>query len=523
MNKSLLPVGDKPAISRIIDTYPPETVFVVTLGYLGQPLRQFLEIAYPERHFIFVTVEKFDGPGSSLAYSMLCARDYLRVPFIYNAGDSIWQQNNIVSVDKDALAGAVNGDSNLYASFDAHATRVTRIHAKRMTDFDYVYIGIAKIHSYEKFWLRLERLCEENPGQTDLNDLSAFQGFLEEDTPVELMVAETWHDIGSVKGLLGAQDAFGSDLRTLGKVDEAVFKTEEKIFKFFSDPQLVAGRVKRAKLLKPHVPAIQDVTENWYSYNFVAGEPLSQTVTPALIGELLSWAQRSIWSKLSTEFDQDVFRESADVFYIQKTLERLNMFTEKTGIIDKLETINGVSVPSAGEMVSFVRESELFVLRPGLFHGDFVLGNIIESGGLFTAIDWRQGFGGLLDVGDVHYDLAKLNHSLTMDHALLNDGQFSVEFRADGVFVEITRRQLLVRCEEVIANFCLRNGYDLQTVNLLTPVIWINMAPLHPHPMDEFLYFYGRQALWARLKDLGMKPESFSRSPISPNSKKKIL
>jgi NDP-sugar pyrophosphorylase family protein len=41
-NKSLIVVGNKPALSHIIEKYPPDTTFVITLGYFGDQVKEFL-------------------------------------------------------------------------------------------------------------------------------------------------------------------------------------------------------------------------------------------------------------------------------------------------------------------------------------------------------------------------------------------------------------------------------------------------------------------------------------------------
>ena len=55
-NKSLVRIGDKPAISHIIESYPPDVEFVVTLGHYGSHVKQYLTIAHPERAIKFVEV-----------------------------------------------------------------------------------------------------------------------------------------------------------------------------------------------------------------------------------------------------------------------------------------------------------------------------------------------------------------------------------------------------------------------------------------------------------------------------------
>ena len=60
-NKSLVRVGKKPAISYIIEKYPVDIELVITLGYYGNQVRDFLTLAYPERNFNFIEVDKFDS------------------------------------------------------------------------------------------------------------------------------------------------------------------------------------------------------------------------------------------------------------------------------------------------------------------------------------------------------------------------------------------------------------------------------------------------------------------------------
>ena len=84
-NKSLVRIGNKPVISHIIESYPSDTNFVITLGHFGSHVKQFLLLAYPEKKIEFVEVDKFKGKGSSLGYSILLAEDLLKFRFIFHA------------------------------------------------------------------------------------------------------------------------------------------------------------------------------------------------------------------------------------------------------------------------------------------------------------------------------------------------------------------------------------------------------------------------------------------------------
>ena len=53
-NKSLIVVGTKPVLAQIIEKYPLDTNFIITLGYHGNHVKEFLTLCYPKISFKFV-------------------------------------------------------------------------------------------------------------------------------------------------------------------------------------------------------------------------------------------------------------------------------------------------------------------------------------------------------------------------------------------------------------------------------------------------------------------------------------
>jgi hypothetical protein len=129
---------------------------------------------------------------------------------------------------------------------------------------------------------------------------------------------------------------------------------------------------------------------------------------------------------------------------------------------------------------------------PCQFHGDFILDNIIKTNSDFCLIDWRQDFAGRLDVGDIYYDLAKMNHNLVVNHDIVNKSLFS--FDSDDTY--ILTNSTLIECKNILHKFIIDNGYDLDKVELLTSIIWINMSPLHEYPFNNFLFNFGKYNLY---------------------------
>ena len=235
----------------------------------------------------------------------------------------------------------------------------------------------------------------------------------------------------------------------------------------------------------------------WFSYAPLTEEPYS--LGKGIDFWALDWAKENLWKKVDVVSDEE-FKNACSDFYYKKTIARINKFYDSTHTLDQIETINGMTTPTITEMIKAINKDWICKPEQTGFHGDFILDNIILGEDGFTLLDWRQNFGGLIECGDMYYDLAKLNHNLVVNHEIVNNDLFTVKKINGEVVADIHRRQSLIECQEVYHNWILENGYDLNKVKVLTSLIWLNMSALHHHPFDEFLYYYGKYTL---LKTLG--------------------
>jgi choline kinase len=499
-NKSLVAVGDKPAISRIIELYPKDTRFVVTIGYQAVMVREFLEIAYPHKIFDFVYVDKFDGPGSSLGFSMLQASRLLQTPFVFHASDTLLAEP-IPDASSNWLGGFVGNGAAEYTSFDCRGEVVVNTHPKGQDNFDYLYIGVAGIHSYAEFWEALNEAYSENPFDSSLNDITAIQNLIENQHRFELKLFQEWEDIGNVKSLSKARDKFPRELETLEKNDEDIFKIQESVVKYFASKDVCSKRIERGKLLYPAVPTITTYNSHYYRYAYVEGKIASDGINSHLFTDLLEWANINIWRKKVSGISKDEFQKRCLAFYFDKTDERVRQYFKKTGHVDGNQSINGLKVPTMAAIILMLQEEEFGLGHPSVIHGDFILDNIIKTEKDFVAIDWRQDFAGLIETGDLYYDLAKLNHSLTMNHRQLKLGKYKCKVAELDIQVDIIRQPELVECEKVLEEFVKVQGFNMRKVKLLTALVWINMSPLHAHPLDIFLFNFGKQRIWEILNE----------------------
>lgn len=492
-NKSLVRVSNKPAIAHIVESYPIDTDFVITLGHFGSHVRQFLKLVYPERHFTFVEVDKYSGKDSSLGYSIFKCRSELECPFIFHASDTIIDNYKLIEPTVfNYVLGSYKDDNyseyrNLKTSEDVLKNLIS-IEEKGAVGFYPSYMGVCGIKDYLLFFEELEKLIKNKV--SDISDAHVINNMLD-NVPFLFYEVErnSWHDVGNIYELNKFRKTFKTDAEILDKRDESIFLYDDKVVKFFSNSKTVKDRVDRAKYLKNIVPEILGSSENFYKYKKVGGELFSKSVNAVKFKKFLEWSKKNLW----TDENKDInFNNDCYNFYVNKTLNRVKLYLSEYKDQNK---VNGVILPEIKNFINSLNFDWLCDGIPSRIHGDLILDNIIEKKtGDFCLIDWRQDFSGRLSVGDLYYDLAKLNHSLTVNHSIINKNLFSCD--PDNCY--ILTSSILNECKDILHSFIVDNNYSLKKVEVLTSLIWINMSPLHSHPFNNFLFNFGKYNLYLK-------------------------
>ncbi len=498
-NKSLIKIGKKPTLSYIIEAYPKNTAYVITLGHFGEHIREFVQLAYPDRDITFVPVDKYDGPGASLGYSMLKAKRFLQSPFIYHAGDTI-VSGKIPFPHKNWVGGFKAEGSSSYASFDVFGGTVQHIHDKGVTNPDYLHIGLVGIHDYQQFWQTLQKLYRATPNDSQLGDVYVINQMIAAHTTFKSHRVLTWHDVGNIEGLSRVRTTIADAFPILDKQTESIFLFSDFVIKFFTEPTMVKERVRRAHHLAPLVPRIEGANAHFYRYAHVTGDLYADVANPRDFQRFLQWAKLHLW-RPAREVSDKKFKAICRTFYETKTRERVAEFLRTRHIIDRVDRINGEKVPTVDDLFSRIDFDWLCISQQSTFHGDLVLDNILKTHDGYSLLDWRQNFGGLLKAGDRYYDFAKLNHNLTVNHGVVHDNLFTIDIAGRHVTCDILRPHTLVRCQQELFEFLREGRYDDKKVKVLTGLIWLNMSPLHHHPFDLFLFYFGKLHLWHALQD----------------------
>lgn len=493
-NKSLVRVGDKPALSYIIEAYPSNVEIVITLGHYGDHVKDFLLLAYPERKFSFVEIDKFEGPGSSLVYSMSKAEEFLQCPFIFHACDTI-VMDNIPEPSINWLGGGHPSQmSTNYRTLTVKNGLVIKINDKGELSFDNDYIGVAGIFDYEVFWGTLKEILEERGMDNQLSDCHVINNM---GKVFKVEIFTDWLDIGNSSSLKKAREHIGSSITVLDKNDESIFILDQAVIKFFHNKKTAENRVRRALVLKDSIPKILGHRNNFYKYEYVKGDLFADVADTVSFKDFLFWAKNNLWK----DIEDPEFNKRCIDFYQLKTWKRVVDFIETNKINDEAIIINGVEVPGAKYLLSKINLNKLCESKPSIFHGDLILDNIIKTITGFKLLDWRQDFGGSIESGDIYYDLSKLNHNLIVNHKMIDENNYQVLEKNGQIICTIHLNSILNECKDILHQFIIDQGFCLEKVKIITALIWLNMSPLHHYPFNQFLYYFGRYNLYKEIKN----------------------
>lgn len=505
VNKALVSVNLKPAISHIIEKFPEDIEVVIPVGYKKELVIDFCNIAYPSRKFSFVDVDLFEGEGSGLGYSILKCKHLLQCPFIFSSNDTIVLED-IPSPDYNWIGYSKNVDPKIYRSIEIKNDNVSNLFGKGAGSEAYAYIGLSGIYDYEKFWQEMEN--GRNSGSIEVGEsfgLRALLGGIVK--PVEF----TWFDTGNLIKLQETREFFANKENSkdehiiLEKEEEAIFFVNNKVIKFSVDKEFISNRASRASLLEPFTPKVYDIKQNFYSYEWISGSVLSNFVDNSAFLAFLNWIEDLWIDNDLDESEQETFKNISNNFYKDKTYQRVGEYFKLAESYDMEETINGAVVPKVFDLLDSIAWDEIMPSKSTRFHGDLHFENIIcnksSDGYDFKLLDWRQDFGGNIHLGDLYYDLAKLNHGLIISHRNIHNELYSVKKEVGRVEFDFQINYKNNEYKKIFYRWMTKNSFNTKKVDIMTCLIFLNIAALHHFPYNHLLFYLGKSSLYDHLQE----------------------
>lgn len=492
LNKSLLSVNNKPIIAHIIDLFPNNTRFVIALGFKGDLVRQFLKNAYPKKNFEYVVVKNYKGVGSSLSLTLNKSKKYLQSPFIFFACDTIVDKKppdpkyNWLGYSKKKII------SKDFRSLKIQNSTITKINEKVVNNKKiFPYIGVAGIKDYKKFWLYHSKYGLKNGEVSPINKMLVRNKFRK--------IKFNWYDFGTKKNYISNKVKLEkkNNFNILEKEHEAIYFVNKKVVKYSSDKDFISKRVQRAKILRGFVPKITLKTSNFFSYKFLPGEVISSNLNLKIFKTLLKHLEK-FWVRKRTKNSESSLLK----FYKNKTQKRILSYLKKKSLTDRSYYINFIKVPKIGEMLRNVDWNMLSKGNMGRFHGDLHFENIIfnKRKKMFSFLDWRQDFEGNLKNGDIYYDFGKLLHGMLVSHKEVIKNNFNYVKNKKFIQISIKRDRNLQICKQHFFKWLKHHNYSIYKVELISSLIFLNIATLHHTKYDDFLFNFGKLQLFKTLK-----------------------
>lgn len=488
INKALLPINNRAIISHIIDKFPKEYEFIIAIGYKGDSIREYCELAFPTHKFTFVEIDNIDGYASGPGYSALQCKSYLQRPFYISTCDCLID-SPIPHLDGNWLGIHPTSYPEKYSTVQLSGNDIIRYSNKNENGYDMAFIGLAGIWDYGVFWEQLE----DNIIEGEI--VSAFK--TPSNYPTFKAKKLKWLDTGNLDDLNKTKEYLNDKPLSLQKDNsEITYKEGNTFIKFTPNISVLYNRIIRAKELGSKIPDNFKYTNNFISYKWQEGSTLYEIDMFEVYVKFLE----ELKSNISTQSPNSI--EHIKKFYVDKTYERLNMFLDKNGkdYYTLPHNINGVDYPPMESIFSDIDFNQ-FNYNPfyKLFHGDLQFDNIVynKRDKKFTYIDWRESFGGFTDGGDVYYDLAKMYGGCIIPYdKMKNDdnitfmrGEYSVSYSYD-------MSDELIKFKNTYEHWMLNNGFDLNKVKLLTAIIFLNMSPLHDGKFGNMLWFKSIEMLY---------------------------
>lgn len=492
INKALLKIGNKAVISHTIDQFPIETEFVIALGYMGDIVKQYLQIAHPDRKFIFVSVDKFEGSGSGPGYSIMQCKEFLQCPFYFVACDSIilpedWKYNLKLFHSWSSFSEIEEHEKENYCTArDNEDYEIVEIFNKSKDGTNQAFTGIAFIKEYNEFWTDFkEQETEIAPAILKMKNMC--------------MTDDNWFDIGNEEGLQRARQHF-KGIQNLDKLNEEIYFFDDCVMKYFHNENIIKNRLERTKYLNNTIPKIIFSSKNFYKYEFLKGENLFEIDNPhEFLPALLRYCQLNLWKNIElSEEDKITFKNTCRSFYYHKTQARIDCLS-----ISCKENINGAHVPKIHDLLESIDWEQLYAGAPSRYHGDFQFSNILlvekEYFKIFKFLDWRQDFGGLIEYADLYYDFAKLYANLLWPHNSVKNKKYVFQEEENNVIVSIEINESIKKCIDIFEKWIVENNFSLKKVKTLSCLVLLNMAPLHESPLDKHLFYYAKSLLYKEI------------------------
>lgn len=511
--KAMLPLNGKPIIGHQLDFMINNEIdkVVIVVGYKKEKLIKYVSDNYASKIKItFVEQKELLGLAHAILTGLqgLTSYELLNSNLLISLGD-------IVPTDELSQEIRLNEDFVMYNIVEDYErwclielsgnNNVMRLIDKptEKPDLDTFrnLIGIYNITNIVKFKKCLEIVIyhekEQIRGEYQISQ--ALEKYITMKNVRAIFTNNNfYHDLGEVEDLNKTRENIARHFNSVKLENGVIVKTSVQNFeKLEKEAKWYCFLPKK---LSKYTPELLDIDKNNKNYKleYIKSTPLQELF-------LYNLPDKKEWEKIFNQIKKYLELTFLPVMDDNYTLSRANfdMLITKTEnrvrevikIFDEnYYTINGkiYKNPARNLEAIFKYVIKHFIdLRDcsrnyAFLHGDLFFGNMmydIEKEEL-KLLDPRGDYGGLVNKGDIRYDIAKLNHSVNGYYDFIVNGLYRLENNGTVLnydFYESSQEDAKKLFEELIYDM----SFDKEEIDMLTGLLFLTMIPLHSENKDN--------------------------------------
>lgn len=499
VNKALIPINHKAAISYIIDKTPVNYDIIIASGYKGDQVINYCNHMHPNRNFKFVNVDSYDPLTTGPATSLYACKDHLQRPFMFAASDIIIENESIGNCDSNWLSTCETALSEIYATVNIKDEKILNIIDKSTKGFSHAWTGLMSIYNYESFWNNFEKSEKEIPNV--IKKCLDKMIFFSKDIP--------WYDLGTYDSYISAKKHFESNSSYIIPKQnfEMFYKRNNRISKYHPESESIKKLIDRVNNFKDKsiLPNYKNDKKSLLCYDWIQGKDLYDIDDFNVYKNSLEYFYQKLWS-IPVETKNNI--EISKSFYKNLSIKRIDQFLladkERKDYFGKI-TINDNRLCDFDEQMSkvFSHQDIFKSVQVKDYHGDFHFSNIIFNNlsEKYSLIDLRPCFYNNDGWGDMYYDLAKLYAGCEVQFSKIknfDETKFRklVKEESFGNYKILEHKSKdLIKFKFYLQDWIKDKKLDLKKVKYLAGIVLCKISCLHETWQANFLFLNGRRVL----------------------------
>lgn len=498
--KALIPYNHIPIIGRQLD-YMTQVmdIIVIVVGYQKDKIINYVSNNYRGFDIRFVEQTNLDGLSSSIYKGLsVLLDDEIKDSSLTVQLSDVLVEDNVNEFDDDyILVSSVNDWSRWALALSDDNDYLVKIFDKPKSkpNTDNNLIGV-----YNFSDIKLLKSSIKNQIDNDLKIHNEFQlstaiEFYNAQKRVKVLHIDSYIDLGEIDNINNISDNISRSFNNIDFVGEkALLKTSTNLSKLEDE---CAWYESLPEALQKYVPKIIDEKDNGYVMERITYPQLQDMMLfqhtsfnqwTIIIHEIVKYlrASQEAYKEVAYPGDIDLMNDTK-IMLLNKTISRTfdlkELFPFKTYVINgqifdnPLYHMQDIILNIKRIVATSDKKKYASILHGDLFFGNMMFDEVTSS---LKLIDPRGSYGQEKLIGDIRYDIAKLNHSINGKYDFIVNDIYSLDYDYSEINYTIYEEDHS-ELSDIFEDTLIHNldNINIKDINFITGILFLTMIPLH--------------------------------------------